>query len=113
MNSISISNYSTARDYDPVVGRWLQRDPIKFEGGDTNLYAYVGNDPVNYVDPSGQAAVAPLLPIVIIPIGLIIGDYLNEYRQCYADPEGCQNQRTIDEMQKNYERNHLPTHNLL
>ena len=23
-----------ARDYDPVVGRWLQRDPIKFEGWD-------------------------------------------------------------------------------
>jgi RHS repeat-associated protein len=47
------SYYARARDYDPVVGRWLQRDPIKFEGGDTNLYAYVGNDPVNYVDPSG------------------------------------------------------------
>jgi hypothetical protein len=29
------------------------RDPILFGGGDANLYAYVGNDPVNQIDPSG------------------------------------------------------------
>jgi RHS repeat-associated protein len=42
-----------AREYDPVTGRWLQKDPIRFRGGDTNLYAYVGGDPVNRIDPSG------------------------------------------------------------
>lgn len=42
-----------ARDYDPAVGRWTNKDPIRFAGGDTNLYAYVGNDPVNFVDPWG------------------------------------------------------------
>ena len=42
-----------ARDYDPSIGRWLQRDPIKFEGGDTNLYAYVENDPINFYDNDG------------------------------------------------------------
>lgn len=45
-----------ARDYDPLTGRWLQRDPILFGGGDSNLYAYAGNDPVNFVDPSGLYA---------------------------------------------------------
>jgi RHS repeat-associated protein len=44
-----------AREYDPVTGRWLQKDPIRFRGGDTNLYAYVGGDPVNRIDPSGLA----------------------------------------------------------
>jgi len=42
-----------ARDYDAETGRWTAKDPIRFDGGDGNLYAYVGNDPVNRVDPSG------------------------------------------------------------
>ena len=42
-----------ARDYSPEIGRWTAKDPIGFAGGDTNLYGYVLNDPVNFVDPSG------------------------------------------------------------
>ncbi len=41
------------RWYDPAVGRWMSEDPIGFEGRDGNLSAYVGNGPVNAVDPSG------------------------------------------------------------
>jgi len=32
---------------------FISKDPIEFESGDFNHYRYVGNDPVNYVDPSG------------------------------------------------------------
>jgi RHS repeat-associated protein len=42
-----------ARDYDPDTGRWTAKDPIKFWGGDANLYGYVQNDPVNWIDPFG------------------------------------------------------------
>jgi len=41
------------RDYDPDVGRWTAKDPIFFAGGDTDLYGYVLNDPINWVDPWG------------------------------------------------------------
>jgi RHS repeat-associated protein len=43
------------RDYDPVVGRWTAKDPIRFDGGDENLYGYVVSDPINRLDPSGRS----------------------------------------------------------
>ncbi len=42
-----------ARDYDAITGRWTAKDPIRFAGGDSNLFGYVAGDPVNFVDPSG------------------------------------------------------------
>ncbi|MFZ4660948.1 MAG: RHS repeat-associated core domain-containing protein [Caldilineaceae bacterium] len=41
-----------ARDYDPVVGRWTAKDPIGFDD-DLNLFGYVSNDPINFIDPDG------------------------------------------------------------
>jgi RHS repeat-associated protein len=44
--------YLQQRYYDPAVGRFINRDPIGFDAG-PNLYQYVGNDPVNFADPTG------------------------------------------------------------
>jgi len=45
--------YFRSRWYDPVTGRWLSKDPIGISGG-LNLYAFCGNNPVNFVDPMGN-----------------------------------------------------------
>lgn len=54
-----------ARDYDAEVGRWTSKDPILFNGGDTNLYGYVINDPVNFIDVDGKN---PLVAMVLAPL---------------------------------------------
>lgn len=46
--------YYRARWYDPKVGRFISEDPIGFKGGDVNVYGYVGSNPVNLNDPTGQ-----------------------------------------------------------
>ncbi|MDH3976794.1 MAG: hypothetical protein OEV42_21235 [Deltaproteobacteria bacterium] len=45
--------YYRARFYDPEVGRFISKDPLGFDGGDYNLYSYVGQNPVNKIDPLG------------------------------------------------------------
>jgi len=44
--------YYGYRYYNPSVGRWLSRDPLEEEGG-VNLYGFVRNDPLRFVDPFG------------------------------------------------------------
>lgn len=45
--------YYRARTYDPKVGRFLQQDPLPPRPLEMNVYVYVANNPVNFIDPMG------------------------------------------------------------
>jgi RHS repeat-associated protein len=88
--------YLAARDYDPATGRFLTKDPTQFGGGDTNLYGYVGSDPVNYVDPTGlifgihcktcREIASGTLHVVTAPGETIYNGFR---REIYAYEHGC------------------------
>ena len=45
--------YYRARYYHPGLARFIGEDPIGLAGGDVNFYVYVGNNPMNFIDPFG------------------------------------------------------------
>ena len=46
--------YSRNRYYDPLLGRFLSRDPLGYDAlGSLNLYEYPGGNPITYTDPMG------------------------------------------------------------
>jgi RHS repeat-associated protein len=50
------------RVYSPVLGRFIQTDPMRFQAGDNNIYRYCGNNPISGADPMGlcnQQSLAP------------------------------------------------------
>ena len=72
--------YYRARYYDSQTGRFLSEDPIRFNGLDQNLYRYVFNDPVNFIDPEGNQPKpkSPLNPALDFALGII--------KEFFADP---------------------------
>ncbi len=53
--------YNNARWYDSTTGNWITQDPLGFDAGDSNLYRYANNAPMNGTDPSGNWTVSGML----------------------------------------------------
>jgi RHS repeat-associated protein len=56
-------HYNYYRDYNPVIGRYVEADPVGIEGGDNHLFVYVKNNPIRFDDPYGL--IAPAIPAAI------------------------------------------------
>lgn len=56
--------YYDYRYYIPSWGRWLSRDPIEEQGG-VNLYGFIGNNPIGFIDPDGQLSLESIINGVV------------------------------------------------
>jgi RHS repeat-associated protein len=63
--------YYRARYYNPDQKRFIAEDPLEFGGGDTNFYTYVGGNPVNFTDPSGNGPIYGSLAGVACAAGVV------------------------------------------
>lgn len=70
-----------ARDYDAQVGRWTTKDPIGFDGGDTNLYVYGANNPINNNDAQGQFVNLVIGAGISVATGYLLSQLTG---QCYT-----------------------------
>ncbi len=78
--------YMRARYYDAETARFIFQDPIGFDGGSFNLYAYVQNNPVMFMDPNGlcvrdawEGVTNTLFPEDNRPIHEKVAGYVNWY----------------------------------
>ena len=57
MESVAEKFFFCNSSFSPDMGRFISEDPIGFAGGDSNLYSYVFNNPVNKIDPTGEGPI--------------------------------------------------------
>jgi RHS repeat-associated protein len=73
-----------ARDYDATTGRWTAKDPVRFGGGDGNLFAYALGDPVDRIDPDGNnpIIIAAGAVVTVAAVGAIVYGELQCAQAC-------------------------------
>ena len=82
--------YLQSRYYDPVVGRFVNPDGIRYLGanGDVigyNLYSYCSNNPVSYIDPNGHFVITISTLLIGLAIGAGIGAGISLCATIYTD----------------------------
>ena len=76
--------YVRNRTYNPILGRWIQRDPIGYSGGG-NLYEYAYDNPSRYLDPTGFQSPGYPGPITLPPGGAAAAEALAAAIAALAD----------------------------
>lgn len=89
-------NYYGFRYYNPKTGRWLSRDPLGERGG-CNLYGFVNNDPLSWIDPDGRAVIAAPVVYTAEELALLT---LAVYAAWLASSDAQRSENALSELQR-------------
>jgi RHS repeat-associated protein len=78
--NIGLLAYNYYRTYDPLLGRYLESDPIGVEGG-LNTYGYVAQNPLTMADPTGEIANVVAGAVTGVVTGYLIAKATGD--ECY------------------------------
>lgn len=84
-----------ARDYEAETGRWTAKDPIGFGGGDSNLYSYVGGNPISFTDPTGEITVG--WGVALVTGAWLAYKYFDAVSTATQSAEAARNARLADQ----------------
>ena len=67
-----------ARHYDPLLGVWLNGDPLTEEYYSISPYVYVANNPIRYIDPTGEFPIETIWDIgnVVYDVGAAVANHI-------------------------------------
>lgn len=85
------------RTYDPVLGRFLSKDPLGDTGGEGDLYDYCIDDPVNMVDPDGLKS---KLAMLLAGAGVLLKKYTKRLGLDMFFPDDISRYQDLDGIQK-------------
>ncbi len=68
------------RDYEANIGRWICKDPILFKAEESDFYVYCSNNPINSIDPNGQANLALVKAISYGVLGAMTNAFSSWHR---------------------------------
>ncbi len=76
--------YMRARYYNSSMMRFINADPIRFEGG-MNWYAYAGNNPMGYLDPAGTERISAAMAQSVVDYGMSVAQSAIRHQQKMQD----------------------------
>lgn len=92
--------YYRARYYDPEVGRFINKDPLKNDR--YNPYSYVNNNPINFMDSYGLDPVTITITLSLLILRIL--DYIRDWWFKDDDPCRSSKEKISDFMYKNWDR---------